>query len=89
MPCFETLCAIIREARLPRLEVVQIGVPYEGGYAGFFQDKGCRRVLEGIKGGCWDKDGVRQREVPKLTKASVKLSDWYDNYTIMDFVLGE
>lgn len=89
MPCFEALCAIIREARLPRLEVVQIGVPYEGGYAGFFQDKGCRRILEGIKGGCWEKDRAREWEVPKLRKASVKLCDWKDNYTIMDFILGD
>ena len=89
MPCFETLCAIIREARLPWLEVVQVGVPYEGGYAGFFQNKGSRRVLEGIKGGCWERNGVREREVPRLRMASVKLSDWQDNYTIMDFMLGE
>lgn len=89
MPCFEALCAIIREARLPRLEIVQVGVPYEGGYAGFFQDKGSRRVLEGIKGGCWERDGVREWEVPRLRMASVKLSDWQGDFTVMDFMLGE
>ncbi|KAL9050144.1 MAG: hypothetical protein Q9162_006815 [Coniocarpon cinnabarinum] len=89
MPCFEALCDIVKEARLPMLEVIQVGVPYEGGYAGFFQNKGSKRVLEGIKGGCAEKDGVREWEVPRLRMASVKLSDYEDNFTVMDFMLGE
>ena len=89
MPCFETLCTIIREAQLGRLETVQVGVPYEGGYAGFFQDEACRRAIEGLKGPRLNlKDGFRELTTSKLTKASVKLSDWHDNYTIMDFNIG-
>ena len=89
MPCFEALCVTIREARLSRLETVQIGVPYEGGYAGFFQAKTSRRMLEDIKSGCEEVDGEQEREQPRLRNASVKLSDWQDNYTIMDFMLEE
>lgn len=69
MPCFECLCRIVTEARLLKLEEVQIGVPYEGGYAGFFQDQGMVGRAEGMS--------------ECLRSASVKLSDWQDNFTIM------
>lgn len=71
MPCFEALCGIIRNAGLPRLEELQIELPYEGGYAGFFQDTGHKLV------------GVSD----VLTTASVKLRDWQDNFTVMPIKL--
>ena len=68
-PCFATLCEIIRSARLTTLETVQIGVPYEGGYAGFFGDASHRKILEGVS--------------DNIQTASVKLSDWQHNFTTM------
>ncbi|KAI9668395.1 MAG: hypothetical protein M1831_001149 [Alyxoria varia] len=70
--CFATLCQIVRDAGLQALECVQLGVPYEGGYAGFFEDLGHRKQLEGLS------ENVRT--------ASVKLSDWQDNFTIMHLI---
>ena len=69
LPCFSTLCKIVRDARLPALECIQIGLPYEGGYAGFFKEPGHRKLLESISG--------------NICSASVKLADWQDNFTIM------
>lgn len=68
-PCFKTLCQIIKDAQLSQLEEIQIGVPYEGGYAGFFKEPVHKELLESIS--------------ENLRTASVKLSDWQDNFTLM------
>lgn len=68
-PCFAMLCDIIRNAKLAALETVQVGVPYEGGYAGFFGDASHRKILEGVS--------------ENIQTGSVKLSDWQDNFTLM------
>jgi len=64
------LVETVREAQLAQLEIMLLGLPYDGGYAGFFQD------IE------WA--GAAFRDVAKgLRRGSVKLADRQRNYTIM------
>ena len=68
-PCFETLCRTLRDAEMPKLEELLLGVPYEGGYEHFFRDPSRARELRRVGKG--------------VNTASVKLVDGLDNFVIM------
>ncbi len=69
VPCLEALAGIVRDADMPALEELQIGIPFEGGYANFFRDPHHRTLLESVS--------------KNIRTASVKLFDLLDNFTIM------
>ena len=69
IPCFETLCNVVRKAELSKLEELQLGLPYYGGYGDFFQLGSHRRTLKNVS--------------KSIRTATIKLYDYHDNFTIM------
>lgn len=71
--CFTALVDGVRDAHLARLELLQLGVPYEGGYGDFFEREGRARVSH----------ARLSTGAPKLQRASVKLFNELGDWTIM------
>lgn len=61
------------DAAFTGLEELQLGMPYEGGYAAFF----------GIGSTERNRESVRNAVKGDLRRASVKLFDWGGSFTVM------
>lgn len=72
--CFDALCVCVRRASLNDLEDVMLGMPYEGGYANFFEDIDSPKYKLGLK-------NLGKR----LKSAAIKLHDHQGNFTKMPF----
>lgn len=73
-PCLEGLCKGVKHAKMPQLEELVLGVPYEGGYTNFFEDVDDKKYTR-LLGNCGR----------NLRSASVKLFDSSGNFTTMAF----
>lgn len=72
--CFDALCASVRRAALNEMEDVMLGMPYEGGYANFFEGLDDPKFKMGLK------------NLGKgLKSAAIKLYDHQGNFTRMPF----